>query len=255
MRQSFREKRRRFLYRIGILYWRERLELLKVARDERLETYGLAFLESGNLGTVTPEGVIVSPSGKSFVELTYWNMAFVPFDGNDIDQEGNPAVWWGRFKPTSEWRIYWVRGMRHLINGKFGVVMLHLHPCESELFSCMHIAIPGNVIYTIFGASENLEGIPCSAFFELPSTPELALDTDQKMGNGKATFIASHGQFVEDKNARAVVSRAMRVDRAAYGYKELLKLSAAGHPWVPMDQDQLLALPGLYGNYGQPKKK
>ena len=134
---------------------------------------------SGNISARLGQGILITPSGVPYADLTPEAMVVIPF-------EGRPAE--GGAKPSSEWPFH--QGM-HRARPDMPVV-LHAHPPWCSVLAVQRRAIPAcHYMVAAFGGHD----VPL-ADYALFGSPELCADMARVMADRHGCLMANHGATV-----------------------------------------------------------
>ena len=134
---------------------------------------------SGNISARTEAGILITPSGVPYEDLTPDLMVTIPLDGQP-DGAG--------LKPSSEWPFH--QGL-HQARPDMPVV-LHAHPPYCSILAVQRRSIPAcHYMVAAFGGND----VPL-ADYALFGSPELCANMAEIMADRHACLMANHGATV-----------------------------------------------------------
>lgn len=205
-----------------------RAELIATAR--RMSELGLTPGMSGNVSVRCPDGLLVTPSGMPYAELT-------ADDAVELDLAGDVRD--GAHKPTTEWRLH-----RDILVARPDVhAIVHTHSLFCTTISTLRRAIPA-LHYMIVLA--NSDAIPCADYATFGS-PELAANAVTALGPGHACLLANHGMLALGPSLASALRLAAEVETLASQYWHAAQL---GNPHI-LDSTQLDDVRARMRDYGQ----
>lgn len=206
---------------------RERL----VAQARELASLRLSPGTSGNLSVRLPDGLLITPSARSFVTLQ-------PEDLVCLDWQGGHRA--GQV-PSSEWLLhrdlYLARPDLH--------AWVHAHAPAATAVACLGHSIPP-LHYMVLAAGTDT--IQCAAYATF-GTAGLSRAVVAVLGdpaNGRACLMANHGLMAGGRTPAEALALAVEVEFLADLY---LRTLAAGGP-VLLDRTQLDAARERFRTYG-----
>lgn len=182
-----------------------RTEVLATARA--MSARGLSPGRSGNVSVRHGEGMLITPSGVPYDEMTPQDIVAVAADGMP------PA---GALKPSSEWRFHLAslrtRPDRHAV--------VHCHSPEATVLACARKPIPAfHYMVAVAGGTD----IPCVPYATF-GTEALANHVAQGLKDRDACLMASHGQIAIGETAAQALELAAEVENLAGQYVKVLLL-------------------------------
>ncbi len=207
---------------------RLRDELVRTAR--RMSELGLSPGMTGNVSVRSPGGVLVTPSGMPYGELT-----------GDAAVEVKPAgaIAPGQRTPTSEWQLH-----RDLLAARPDVhAIVHTHSLFCTSISCLRRPIPA-IHYMVVRAGG--DEIPCADYATFGSA-QLAVNVVAALGGGDACLMANHGMVALGRDLPAALRLAAEVETLASQYWHAAQL---GTPHV-LDRAELDDARRRFAEYGQ----
>ena len=207
---------------------RLRDELVRTAR--RMSELGLSPGMTGNVSVRSPGGVLVTPSGMPYGELT----------GDDaVEVKPDGAIAPGQRTPTSEWQLH-----RDLLAARPDVhAIVHTHSLFCTSISCLRRPIPA-IHYMVVRAGG--DEIPCADYATFGSA-QLAVNVVAALGGGDACLMANHGMVALGRDLPAALRLAAEVETLASQYWHAAQL---GTPHV-LDRAELDDARRRFAEYGQ----
>ena len=182
----------------------QRRQLIDTARD--MNASGLNQGASGNLSVRCEGGMLITPSGKDYADLSEADIVWMDLDGN--------CQGWS--KPSSEWQIH---AAIYRDNPDAGAV-LHAHPVGCSVLACAGRGIPAfHYMVAIAGGRD----IRCADYATF-GTPELSANVLRALQNRKACLMAHHGLACFEKDLPRVLALAIEVEHLATVYGRLLAM-------------------------------
>lgn len=234
---------------------KERMELIEYAR--RLNTSGLSRPGTGNISIrLTDSTLAATPSGISYATLMPDDIVLFSERGSLIDEVPR-YVGVQKRKVTSEWRLHllvmqvytWVRAV------------VHCHPRYTRVLACRGRGIPLNLTYEMFPlvylpprASKKtqkraLSGEVRCTQYQKPGSSELAESIIPALADRRACIVCNHGAVAVGASLAEAYKTAEKLEEMA----DLWLLTGADYSPVP--GHEMLELPDVYANHGQPKKE
>ena len=182
-----------------------RVELIHSCRE--LTRLGLTHGKSGNISVrVDARRFFVSPTGMAYDSL-------VPDDIPVMDMSGR---WYGRRRPSSEWRFHLdILKLRPEVNA-----IVHVHSPKATALACTGRGIPAFHYMVAVAGGPDIRCAPYHTFGsqELSSAAAAALD------GRLACLLANHGLITLGADLRSAVALAGEVESLAAQYCEALNL-------------------------------
>lgn len=211
---------------------RLRDDLVKTAK--RMSELGLTPGMSGNVSVRSPGGVIVTPSGMPYADLTTDDC--VQLDDKGVARPGQKA-------PTTEWRLHVdILGARQDVQA-----IVHTHSLYCTTMSMLRRPIPAVHYMVVLADSDE---IPCAEYATFGSA-ELALRAVTALRGGSACLLANHGMVALGTSLPAALKLAAEVETLASQYWHAAQI---GNP-VVLDREELLRVRARFGEYGQARPK
>lgn len=195
---------------------------------------GLSPGRSGNVSARAGDGMLITPSGMLYEELT-------PDDIVLVARDGTAAA--GQRKPSSEWHFhlaaYRARPDRHAV--------VHTHSMHATVLACAHKPIPPfHYMVAVAGGTD----IPCVPYATF-GTEELARHVVEGLRARDACLMANHGQIAIAETLQGALELAHEVEVLAEQYAKVLMLGT-----VPLLSDAHMAeMVERFKTYGQKAQK
>ncbi|MDT8319554.1 MAG: class II aldolase/adducin family protein [Xanthomonadales bacterium] len=183
---------------------------------------------AGNLSLRCGNGLLITPSGRSYKELEPRDIVFIGPDGR----------FKGHGKPSSEWRIHY-----DIYRGRSdAAAILHAHPTHCTALACMRQPIPPfHYMVAVAGGSD----IPCASYATF-GTQALSDNVLQALEGRKACLMANHGLLCLAKDLPGALALAVEIEQLAFAYMECL---AVGPP-VLLDDAEMDRVLERFKDYG-----
>lgn len=203
-------------------------------RNELIETAmamnasGINSGTAGNLSIRSNDGMLITPSGMRYEELSPRDIVF-------IDQNGAPR---GTREPSSEWRFH------HDIykDRQDARAILHAHPQYCAALACLNRPIPAfHYMVAVAGGKD----IRCANYATF-GTQMLSDHVIAALHDRKACLMANHGMVCLDSNLKKVLSLAIEIENLARTYSHCLAL---GEP-VILDDEEMDRVIEKFRDYG-----
>ncbi len=188
----------------------------KALRKEIVETAlamsrsGLSPGRSGNVSCRLGEGMLITPSGKCYEELSADDIVFVGRDGNAEHSE---------YAPSSEWHFhlaaYNTRPDRN--------ALVHTHSLHATALACARKGIPAFHYMVAVAGGKDIPCVPYATF----GTPELARHVADGLKDRDACLMANHGQIAIGLTLAAALELASEVEVLAEQFIATLSLGPA----------------------------
>lgn len=190
---------------------------------------GLNQGTAGNVSVRFEDGMLITPTGTPYEEMTEDSIVYVSKDGKH--EEGK--------LPSSEWQFHLaVYEARPDLDA-----VVHNHALNCAAVSILGEPIPA-IHYMI--ACTGTDHIPCVPYATFGTT-QLAEYVKQGIKNSKAILLAHHGLITADKSLDKALSIAHEVEVIAKWY---LKLLATGRPIPTLSKDQMDIVLEKFKSYG-----
>lgn len=195
----------------------------------RMNAIGINQGTSGNISVRWKDGLLISPSGMDYGDLTPDDVVFIAYDG----------TYDGPVRPSSEWRFH-----AAIIERKPEVgSVVHTHATYCTTLSTRGMAIPA--VHYMIAAAGGVD-IPCVPYTTF-GTRELADMVIDALAQRSACLLANHGMIATGPDLRKALWLAVEVETLAHQYFNALLI---GGPNLLTD-DQVDATRRRFESYGQ----
>ena len=180
---------------------------LVIAACRELTRRGLTYGTSGNVSVrCGARRFFVSPSGMEYEGLQADDIPLMDFDGR----------WFGRRRPSSEWRFH-----RDIFSSRRDVgAIVHTHSPRATALACTGRNIPAfHYMVAVGGGSD----IRCAPYHAL-GTQELSTAALTALKDRKACLLANHGVIATGADLGGAVALAGEVENLALQYGVALAL-------------------------------
>jgi L-fuculose-phosphate aldolase len=209
-----------------------RSELIATAR--RMSDLGLTPGMSGNVSVRSGDGLLVTPSGMPYDQLT-------PDDAVVLSGDGTARP--GQRAPTTEWRLHTgILAARRDVNA-----IVHTHSLYSTSIAMLRRAIPA-VHYMI--ALAGTDEVPCAEYATFGSA-ELAVSAAAALRGGRACLLANHGMVALGATLPEALKLAAEIETLAAQYWHACQI---GTPHV-LDSAELARVRSRFAEYGQRRRR
>ena len=178
-----------------------------IAGCRELARSGLTHGKSGNIGVRRgARCFFVSPTGMAYGELEAADIPLMDFDGR----------WFGRSRPSSEWRFH-----RDIFKFRSDVgAIVHVHSPHATALACTARGIPAfHYMVALAGGSD----VRCAPYFTF-GTQELSDAAIAALAGRKACLLANHGMIAVGATLPAALALAGEVENLARQYCAALAL-------------------------------
>src|ERR1700730_17341651 len=178
-----------------------------VAACRELARNELSYGRSGNVSVQCAERrFLVTPTGVAFDSLKPDDIVPMDFDGR----------WFGRRRPSSEWRFH-----RDIFKSRHEVgAIVHTHSRNATALACTGRGIPAFHYMVAAAGGSDIRCAPYHAF----GTQELSDAALAALKDRKACLLANHGVIATGADLRAAMSLAGEVESLAEQYCAALAL-------------------------------
>jgi len=213
-------------------FFRERRELLEVAR--RMSSAGLSHGTSGNLSVRVERGLLITPTGTPYDEMSTEDMVELMFDGHMPH---------GQRLPSSEWRLH-----RDIYQRRADAnAIIHTHSRFCTTLACLRQSIPAvHYMISVTGSST----VRCAPYATFGSE-ELSQATVETLGTDNACLMANHGMVAVGASLDAALKVASNVELLAELYLRALQV---GQPHV-LDDAEMARVIERFRTYGQQRQR
>lgn len=186
-----------------------RRDLIEAAR--RMNALGINQGTSGNLSVRAGAGLLVTPSGVGYDEMTPADLVEMDFDGAwRCAAEGR--------RPSSEWRFH-----RDILRARPDLAaVVHAHPTYATALACLRRDIPAfHYMVAVAGGSS----IRCAAYATF-GTEALSQAALAALDGRRACLLANHGMIACGKDLAAALALAVEVETLAAQYCQALQVGS-----------------------------
>lgn len=207
--------------------WDRRASIVDACR--RMNALGINQGTSGNISVRWKDGLLISPSGIDYADMSPGDIVFIDYDGN----------FEGEVRPSSEWRFHArIMAMKPDVGS-----VVHTHATYCTTLAIRGMAIPAVHYMVAVGGGTEIPCVPYTTF----GTPELADMVIEALGNRTACLLANHGMIATGPNLRKALWLAVEVETLARQYFNSLLI---GGPNL-LSADQIEATKRRFETYGQ----
>lgn len=191
---------------------------------------GLSPGRSGNVSARFGTGMLITPTGVAYEELTPASIVRVADDG---------TVPRGSLLPSSEWRFHLAT---YLARADVGAIV-HTHSLHATVLACAHRPIPAFHYMVAVAGGREIPLVPYAVF----GSNELAEHVVAGLSEHNACLMANHGQIAVGSTTARALELAFEVEVLAEQYVKVLML---GRPHV-LDEAQMKEVLDRFAGYGQ----
>jgi L-fuculose-phosphate aldolase len=204
-----------------------RRALLEAA--QKMSALGLSPGTSGNLSLRAGDGILITPSGLPYDQMTRMDIV-------ELDARG--AVREGRRTPSTEWRLH---VDLYAARREIGAIV-HAHSMFATTLSCVRRGIPAfHYMIAVAGGSS----IRCAEYATF-GTAELAENTLFALEGRRACLLANHGMVAVAADIEGALRLAIEVENLAAQYWRALQI---GEP-VILDEEEMARVIERFKSYG-----
>ncbi len=199
-----------------------------------MQDAGLSPQRSGNVSARCGDGMLITPTGMPYDELTPDDIVLL---------SGSGAVEAGQRKPSSEWHFH----LAIYANRADAGAVVHCHSLNATALACTGRDIPAfHYMVAVAGGKD----IRCAGY-ETFGTEELAAATLAALEGRRACLLANHGQVAVAATVGDALELAMEVETLASQYVEVLKIGG-GRLLDDAEMDRVLE---KFAGYGQDPRR
>jgi L-fuculose-phosphate aldolase len=168
---------------------------------------GLTYGKSGNISVRRDaQGFFVSPTGLAYESLAADDIPLVNLDGR----------WYGRRRPSSEWRFH-----RDILKARTDIgAIVHTHSPKATTLACTGRAIPAFHYMVAVAGGVDIRCAPYRTF----GTQELSDVALEALDGRRACLLGNHGVIALGQDLDGALSLAGEVEDLAAKYCEALTL-------------------------------
>ena len=199
--------------------------------SQRLNSSGLSAGMSGNLSTRCDEGLLITPTGLDYKQLTPKDIVLMHADGEVFPQQQR--------LPSSEWHFHCsIYQARPEINA-----IVHAHPNYCTALACTGREIPAFHYMVAIAGGDNIPIAP----YELFGTEALSVHVINALEKRNACLLANHGMIAISSDIESTFNLALEIEGLAMQYCETLKLGNVNR----LTREQMNQVLEKFGDYGQ----
>jgi L-fuculose-phosphate aldolase len=192
---------------------------------------GLSPGRSGNVSCRWKSGMLITPTGMAYEEISPGDIVFV-------DSKGEVPAKKSR-KPSSEWRFHLAAyRARPDMNA-----VVHTHSLNATVLACAGKPIPAFHYMVAVAGGDDIPLVPYDTF----GTQELARHVAKGLFHRNACLMANHGQIAVGATLETALELAREVEVLAEQYCKVLTL---GEP-ILLKGDEMARVLKRFKNYGQ----
>ena len=192
---------------------------------------GLSPGRSGNVSCRWKSGMLITPTGMAYEEISSGDIVFV-------DSKGEVPAKKSR-KPSSEWRFHLAAyRARPDMNA-----VVHTHSLNATVLACAGKPIPAFHYMVAVAGGDDIPLAPYDTF----GTQELARHVAKGLFHRNACLMANHGQIAIGATLQSALELAREVEVLAEQYCKVLTL---GQP-ILLSKDEMARVLKRFKNYGQ----
>ena len=209
------------------MYDEQRAEILKTAR--KMIDLGLIKLGGGNFSVRAGDHVVLTPSGKDYLEMDESDLMVVDMNGNVVE---------GKHKPSLD-----TPGLLYIYNHMPDVhALIHTHQVYATAISLVTDRLPA-ILLTLANA---VGGEVLVTPFAPAGKVETGVVTVDTIGDKKAVILKQHGVMAAAKNLKEAMYAAVYLEEAA---KSWFAAKSVADPAV-LNDDQIREAVNIFVNYG-----
>lgn len=210
-----------------------RRQIIKTART--MSRLGLSPGRSGNVSARWKDGMLITPSGLAYDELSPRDIVFVDGQGQLARKETKKA----QRIASSEWRFhlaaYQVRPDAQAV--------VHCHSMHATVLACAHKSIPAFHYMVAAAGGKHIPLVPYATF----GTEALSRLVRAGLRARRACLMANHGQIACGETLRGALELAQEVEALAAQYYKVLLLDGVHL----LDDKEMARVVQKFQSYGQ----
>jgi L-fuculose-phosphate aldolase len=173
-----------------------RREIIKTV--QQFNPSGLSVGKSGNLSARTPRGLLITPTGVAYDDLTPKAIVEIDMQGKRLD---------GKLLPSSEWRLHCdIYRERPEVNA-----VVHVHSPYATAVACTRQDLPAVHYHVALVGGDTVRCADYATF----GTEQLSRQSLKALQDRKACLLANHGQVALGGSIRAALDMAWEVEQLA----------------------------------------
>lgn len=194
----------------------------------RMAASGLTPLKSGNVSVRSAEGMLITPSGRSYDTLTAEDLVHVRSDGS-VEGQG---------QPSSEWQMH-----AAIYRAKpEACAIVHAHSPFATALACVHRDIPAFHYMVARAGGDRIACAPYATF----GSADLARNVLAGLGPRRACLLANHGALATGAGLEEAYQLAWEVETLAGQYWRALQV---GVPRL-LDKAEMARVVERFKTYG-----
>jgi len=201
-----------------------------VAIAKAMDAAGFAPNKSGNVSARVDAGMLITPSGLPYAQMTPADIVSLKLDG-EVSYGG---------KPSSEWpfhaAVYEAR--------PDATAIVHTHSPKATALACTRRPIPAFHYMIAYCGGHDIRCAEYATF----GTPELAASVVRGLEGRKAVLLANHGVVAIGATLEGAYAIAAEVENLAGEYLAIL---AAGLEPVILDETEMARVTERFSGYGK----
>ncbi|MCC7251700.1 class II aldolase/adducin family protein [Hyphomicrobium sp.] len=211
---------------------REELRLRKLVVETALamSRSGLSPGRSGNVSARFSDGMLITPTGMSYEEITPRDVVFVATDGSVPGKQR---------KPSSEWQFHLAA---YRARPDMSAVV-HTHSLHAVVLACAGRSIPAFHYMVAVSGNIDIPVVPYATF----GSEKLANNVASGLADRQACLIAHHGSIALGRTLPEALELAREVEVLAEQYTKVLSI---GPPAVLPESEMQIVLE-QFKSYGQ----
>lgn len=208
---------------------RQRRAMVDACRG--MNALGINQGKSGNVGVRVESGLLVTPSGIPYEEMTPEDIVFMRLDG---------AVPAGQGEPSSEWRFH-----RDIFASRPEVgAVVHTHAMFATTLACLRKEIPAFHYMVAMAGGDSIRCAPYATF----GTQKLSDHALTALEGRKACLLANHGMIAVGETLKDALAMAVEVETLAAQYWRALQV---GKPAL-LPKAEMRRVIAKFATYGKP---
>ena len=207
---------------------RERRSILDACR--RMNDLGINQGRSGNIGLRVKGGLLVTPTGMAYDDMTPADIVFMKPDG---------TVPSGQRQPSSEWRFH-----AGILAARPDVgAVVHAHAMFATTLACLRMEIPAFHYMVAMAGGDSIRCAPYSTF----GSAALADHALSALDGRKACLLANHGMIAVGETLARALALAVEVETLAAQYWRALQI---GKPAI-LSKTEMKTVLAKFSTYGR----
>jgi L-fuculose-phosphate aldolase len=209
-----------------------RLRQALIATARRMNALGINQGTSGNVSARVADGLLITPSGVDYADMTPGDVVVMGFDGTWHCPRAER-------RPSSEWRFH-LDILR--ARPEFGAVV-HSHPTNATALACLGRDIPAFHYMVAVAGGESIRCAPYATF----GSAALSKHALAALEGRRACLLANHGMIAAGADLATALALAVEVETLAAQYGRALQL---GKPKLLSKAEMKRVLAKFAAGYG-----